>query len=652
MTLQPKLRFSGLTPLLVLASSCSLVYDLSPDQCGKTADCEHFGANFICEEGICKDRSPATGGSAGDTGSGGSGNDTGSGGDGATSGAAGSGNRGGTGGKAGSGGKGGSGNDTGSGGSGNDTGSGGNGNDTGTGGSSGEGGMPPMSECDTHDECFELKNDGLPYACVTGQCVNLLTDECPYVLPLYDTTYQNLRSDDDAIVIGAFARLDVGGGNAVIENFDLALEQIAVEVGGIPAGGDHRQIVTVLCGSYYDTQTELIDVVDHLVEDLKVPAILATLDTRDQQYVFEQRTRAADVFMMVPIESDDNMVDLQDDGLVYHMLSGPHDLAVTYQPLIDRTIGHLQSVGVLGPSAPYEEARIALIRATDDRFLDDLGIDFRDTVRWNGRSAEENEAAVPVAFKSVGSFSEPPTFDQSDYVDAILEIRPHIVVGATDSEMTASASDGSYKSIIELIEERWAGVAGTQPRPFYILSPFAYGGPRTTLLTKYPDVRTRLLGIGWPATPELQAYQDYVEAYQEKHPSGTNYNLENFFDAAYFLVYGMAAAGPQIRGETIAEGMIRITTGTTEYNVGRADLNNAFNFLSSSLSAKVDLIGANGKPDWNAGGARHNPASVWCIQDQNNQWRYLGDVLTYNDQTLLLEGSVPSTCFVFQDPPP
>src|SRR5262245_40262457 len=35
-------------------TGCSLIYDLSPDQCGSTADCDSFGANYICEAGMCK----------------------------------------------------------------------------------------------------------------------------------------------------------------------------------------------------------------------------------------------------------------------------------------------------------------------------------------------------------------------------------------------------------------------------------------------------------------------------------------------------------------------------------------------------------------------------------------------------------------------
>jgi hypothetical protein len=645
----------GAFPILALASSCSLVYDLSPDQCGKNSDCAQFG-DYRCEEGLCVPNVPASGGSSGTDASGGTaGNDAGtSGTSGTTSGKGGMSGSGGKGG-AGKGGSGaGTGGSSGEGGDAGDTGSGGTaGSSAGKGGSSGSGGTQPMPECESHDECFELNGETEPWACVDGECQALTTEDCPLVLPQYDFTYENLRSSDEAIIIGAFADLAQGANTPVIQNFDLAFEEIALDVGGIPAASSTRQIITVVCNSSFERQTDLLVAVDHLIEDLQVPAILATLDTRDQQYVWEERARDAEVFLMVPIESDDNMVNLMDDGLVHHMLSGPHDLADSYQPLIDMAITHLQNNDTLGPDGgPYEDARIALVRATDDRFLDDLGVDFRDRVRWNGnKTAAENE---PNAFVSVGARSEPAQNDQSAVADALLALNPHIVVGATDDEMTASV-DGTFKSIIELIEERWDNDVArqSQPRPLYILSPFNYGGARNTIFSKFNNaeheyLRQRMLGIAWPATLDLPAYQQYRQAYLEKYPGGVNYNRENIYDAAYFLAYGMVAAGPSIRGETIASGMVRLTSGTNEYNVGKADLANGFAVLSTSLSTDIDLIGSNGKPDWDAGGGRHNPASVWCI---DNASLYVGDVLTYDEQSQLLTGTVPASCFTFPAPP-
>jgi hypothetical protein len=632
-----KLRLGAAT-VVALATSCSLVHDLSPDQCGKDSECRKFGSNFQCDEGICVDHSPMnTGGRAG-AGSGGKGEDGGRGGSG------------GSGATGGSGVTGGSGNET-SGGS--DTGgsmAGGTGGDGGTSGGAGEGGdggTGPVIECESHDDCFVLHGDGEPWGCIDAQCKALTTAECPAIMPFDDANYDALRSTD-AIIIGAFSRINTALINPQTQNFDLALSQIARETGGIPALGDtHRQVVAVVCGSVYATQRDLLTPVDHLITDLRVPAILATLDTADQQYVFEERARDAGVFMMVPNSSDDAIVNLDDGGLVYHMLAGPDSLSVTYQPLIDRTIAHLQNQDKLGAGPDYDDVRIALVTTTDDRFLNDLGGNFEDLVLWNGKSAGDNADAVPATFLSVGTRSEPPDYDQTDVTNAILAFAPHIIVAATDAEMT--------RNIMPILERKWNEDAARQAQggPFYILSPFNYGGPKNTLLRDHPSVRQRLLGINWPATLGSETYEAYKSSYLQAYPGGVNYNLENFYDSVYFLLYGMVAAGPQINGQSIANGMPRITSRTGQpYDVGTDELAEAFDFLAARLTNRINLTGSNGRPEWNAGGGRVAPASVWCIDQGTGSSGslYVPDVLVYNEASKMLSGTVPATCFTFPAP--
>src|SRR6187399_2647138 len=65
--------FPFLPLLLLMGPSCSLVYDLSPDQCGTSADCAHFGSNLVCEQGICKSDPNAPQGGTGGKGDGGTG---------------------------------------------------------------------------------------------------------------------------------------------------------------------------------------------------------------------------------------------------------------------------------------------------------------------------------------------------------------------------------------------------------------------------------------------------------------------------------------------------------------------------------------------------------------------------------------------------
>ena len=302
------------------------------------------------------------------------------------------------------------------------------------------------------------------------------------------------------------------------------------------------------------------------------------------------------------------------------------------------TIEHLQHQGKLGVGPEYDEARVALVTATDNRFLKDLARNFENRVEWNGRSATLNR---PDHFATIGTETTATKF--TDVVNALLAFAPHIIVGATDDEMSAS--------IMPVLEENWDSdsARAAQGRPFYLLSPKNYQGPRNALFQKSPGARQRILGINWPATLGTAAYNEYKSAYQTEYPSGKNYDQENFYDAVYFLLYGMVATGPQgIRGDTIAGAMPRITASSgTPFNVGAADLSDGFSFLSTNIKNKINLTGANGAPRWNAGGGRDTPASVWCI---DNNSLYVPDVLSYDPDSETLTGTVPSTCFTFPAP--
>lgn len=606
------LRLGGAAAVL-LGTSCSVLYDLSPDQCGNNKECARFGSGFTCEEGICVDTRPQGGRPSGGRG-----------------GSAGTGDEGGTGGSE-------------------DTGGTMSGGSSGTGGSvdvGGSAGMGPTEECATHKDCFALNGDAEPWACVEGECQALTTEQCPVALPLDESLLYGVLKDPEvnALIIGAFWASD-SVDNGAIQNYDLALTEINRETGGLPIGGSRRPVVAVACKARYATQEELLVPADHLITDLKVPAILAAVDVENQQYLFERRTRDANVFMIVPLSSDDSVVNLVDNGLIYHMLAGPDSMAVTYQPLLDLTIEHLRNQGKLGAD---EVPRIAAVTAEDHRFLADLGRNFQETVEWGGVSAADHLSSEPPLFVPVSTRTYDAEFEQGPVADAVLGLAPHIVVGATGAEMTTK--------IIQLIEAQWAEDGRElQDPPFYMLSPLNYGGVRNALLTNHPSVGERLLGIAWPAYLDSPAYKSYKSAYISAYPGGDKYDFENYYDAVYFLLYGIVAGGQPIRGDNIAAGMRRVANPAGQrFEVGKRNLTNGLNFLAASATSTTNLIGANGAPNWNAGGGRETPGSVWCIGrgEGSNPYPFVPDVLTYDPESAMLTGEFPASCFAFPEPEP
>src|SRR6478752_3888017 len=221
-------RTLGTIPLfLLLASSCTALYDLSSDQCGSNDDCvARFGAGYSCDVGICKS-GLSEGGSGG------------------------KGNSGGKGGVAG----GTSGSDIGADGGMGDGGTSPSGGTEPTAGTAGTAGSGPVAECASHKDCFGLYDDSEenPRACIQGACVPLLSDDCPVVMPLEDNPSDgnknpwNLLKSTNALILGAFAPFSGDVVQLQANNFNFALWEFTGTTQGISIENraKPRQIVTV-----------------------------------------------------------------------------------------------------------------------------------------------------------------------------------------------------------------------------------------------------------------------------------------------------------------------------------------------------------------------------------------------------------------------
>jgi hypothetical protein len=525
----------------------------------------------------------------------------------------------------------------------------------GNGGDGGAGGMP--NECTSHADCFELyseDSDSNPRACVEGTCVPLRTADCPVVLPLSDNDTWDLLKSSDAIIVGAFAPLNNGIPDTITRVYDLAVSELSNQVHGVFAGSPNRhELVMVVCQDLFDSQDEVLAPAKHLVEELGVKGIVATLLSGDQQYVFEEVAQPNDVFMMVPLYSDQALIDLPDNGLVWHMLSGATQLSVSYQPLLDMTRTHLEHLGSLGSS---EGMKLALVTATDQGFLQETSDYFVANVQYNGQSVTLNASDTSCAlsnsdptacFKPINVISAyaDASDPQTGAIQALLDYAPHVIVGSTASEMLSK--------IIPGVEASWDSTTGGQDRPFYLLGALDFYDPTmaslllddTSVMAGQVALMSRILGVNWPAAEDTSVFDGYELRYQAQYGSKVGC-CENYYDAAYYLMYAVAAAQQPLTGHGIASGMLRVTTGTTEVDVGpSSDMATAIDSLHSDASSKIKLIGAQGPPSGDEFGARNDPASVWCV---NGAGSYKGDQLRYDPSTMLLEGTV--SCFTFPEP--
>jgi hypothetical protein len=502
--------------------------------------------------------------------------------------------------------------------------------------------------CTTHADCFLTHTDDAdPYACVNGECVELKSKECPVILPLSDNGVWTTLKSTDAVILGAFAPLNNGLPEVVTRNYDLAVDEFWTKTHGVFTGsGQRRAFVMVVCEDYVNVSSELLPPARHLMEELQVPGVVSALFLPDQQYIFEQVAQPNNVFMMMPLYSDQTLIDLPDDGLVWHMLAGANSLSVSYQPLVDMTVDHLKSVGALGAS---EDLKLAMVKATDEPFLADTSAFLEAHLQYNGQSMADNASAMPdslydpINVKSSYFDSKDP---QTDAITSIVNFAPHLVIGNTVSEM--------IDWIIPGVESAWDTKNPGRQRPFYILSALDYHDPQMSdlivkdrsLVAQPPQIALykRIQGIGWPAAVDqtiYDAYQlRYQSAYGEQFPG-----YENFYDSAYYLLYALAASRSPVTGSGLAKSILRVTKGTTEVDVGP---NNAMvqyvNQFKTDTSVKIEVVGAGGPPTWDDFGARDDPGSVWCL---NNFGAYVPDQLRYDSTSSMLTGT---SCF--DQPPP
>jgi hypothetical protein len=457
--------------------------------------------------------------------------------------------------------------------------------------------LPAITGCQSNAECIDQEGDGFrPYACIDRACVSLLSSECPTMLPQENEVgLTNLREDDDTLILAGTGVID---DTAVLDvrlmNYDLALTELETYVGGLGAGG--RQVVMLGCKATYDSNDELDRMMTHLVDELKVPGLVAAMGADDLQRAWTEKGDAANLFFMSPLESDPTLATLMDRGLMWHIGPGADVVARAYAPLLTRVIDHLAVAGTV---------KVATVLTPDYRFLNNVMLTVESPpaqygLLFNGMSVAQNRSAGNYRGVSISADADESAATQ---VQDLVTFQPTVIVSAADTKF--------LQAVVPAIEADWpVGVA----KPFYLLSPFNYNDAALQdLIANERELASRMLGVNWAAAPDSTAYDAYVGRWQFAYPENRDdLGYENFYDAAYYLIYAAAAAGQNLQsGANIAQGMSRLLTGPA-YSVGPDRMGQAMGILSVP-SASIELDGTLGPPNFNLDGTRNAPGSIWCI---------------------------------------
>jgi hypothetical protein len=477
----------------------------------------------------------------------------------------------------------------------------------------------PVYECVTNQDCLDAQNSfGAAAACIQNECQALQTAECPTVLPVIDDAYFDTLVADNPLILGAFANTRDNTYGAQVKNYDLAVTEFT-------RAGVGRPLVMVVCNNGITDDIELDNAMTHLGVTLKVPGIVAALESSHLERAVEGIGLENNIFFMSPLDSDSTLIRLEDRGLLWHLLAGGEAIAQSYAPLVERAINYVQ---------PTEPVRIAQVFTPDIRFLQDTEETIRQTVTFNGMSIADNLLASNYLGVSVTSVYVDQAANYTQDIQQLRAFRPHIII--------ATATDEFVTTIGPAIEANWDADAPGQPRPFYILSPFLYNNVNTENFASTPDMRQRLIGLNAPAATDTTLYDDYIVTWPstfdgEAAPLGR----ENFYDAAYYLLYSAVGAGQLLTsGNDLARGMGRLLSGPQTFGVGARDLPDAAAALINS-SAGITLNGTLGPPNFDINGGRDDAGSVWCF---NNIGLQRSDVMTYNKDTQQMDGSLDA-CF-------
>lgn len=492
----------------------------------------------------------------------------------------------------------------------------------------------PAGYCASNKECVD-RAGGQPFVCVQKQCQALLSDDCTKVLGTPEE-YGN----DNAVVIGYVSLLagnplasqGLGGANAV----ELARGDFVRAYGGLPParpGGPVRPLVVVVCNELPDPLRPS----RHLVEDLKVPAVIGPLSSSGALAAAQQVMIPNNVLHLNPTATTLAMTELVDNGLVWRTDAVDADLVGAMNSFTGILETQLRSAEP--PATPVVTGENGLKVAYVHRG-DILGTSvqslFLETLTFNGKKASENALNDTYRDFDYGDFVDPTATAETTKraVAGVISYLPHVILLFGLGEMVTTFSQ---------IEQQWP--ASAPYRPYYVLHPAGFGGDWKTVIGANEDLRRRVYGtlpFSDPADPVGSLIKTrYDGLFAQDTAAVWSTPAQAGYDNLYLFAYAAIAAGDKpLTGPNLAEGMKKIgPPGTPIQSSNTSTILNAVVELQAGRN--IDYFGALGNIVFDQNGEYSPRVIIWCTSPApDNRGRPSG--LVFNKQTRQLEGT--NTC--------
>jgi hypothetical protein len=512
---------------------------------------------------------------------------------------------------------------------------------------------PP--ECTKNAECMdrEASASGRAAICVKGKCQRIDVPGVCLSQVLPTDAREDLRNDNVLLIAGFAPIINTNTLNdSAVRSFNLALKELQ-KVSGIPngPGGASRPVVMMLCGS----ESNIVEQsVSHAVRDLQVPAMIARFNQTNMAKFVTNYAVQQGTFTLNPQDTTVPLKQLPVNELLWHLLGTPEDVAVAYRPLVKRAETYVRSrkggstapikVALLTIQSPTEEAISATIRTGPTVFGGGGSpTDPSKAVVFNdGKSTSANGAdflRVDIPAEELGGSPDYPKA-----IDDLAAFAPDIVIALTTDEID---------KILDPLEAKLKTLYPSAPLPVWLLSvrnaypelPAYISNTKNEL----PDAkRKRFLGIQYAGSAEPEQYATWLESMKSTYAGvdPSEYSAsENYYDAVYWLAYGLYAAGPgaATTGDSIKRGVRKLLNGPRVYPGAAGQISNTFSQLTAVREA--EFIGALGPLDIDPGtGAQQSVGAVYCYVQDGSTFVPKYNVLRYNPATKELDGTFD--CFI------
>lgn len=467
-------------------------------------------------------------------------------------------------------------------------------------------GIVVVGECTTNQDCIDKFSANPPAAAAGGaapsgpvaavcikpeqRCAALLSEDCDVVTGDY--------TNDRAIILGSL--FSTKGAQAATniprqQAAALAIEQINA-VGGVPAGetsAEARPLVMVSC----DETTNLVRAAEHLVKDLKVPAIVGPNTSQDTLDVSNKVTVPNGTVVITPTAVASSITALSDNDLTWLMV--PSD--VQRAPLMIDQINELETT--LKVERNKEAVKLGIVFRNDA-----LGVGTRTSLNQlvlNGKGLSDALNLGNHVEIDGYDFAEA---DQQALVTKYLTFRPDIIVLAGTAE--------AVSKVLVPLEAQWQG----DERPHYLLIDSTKVPELLTATTNNESLRLRVRGTGITPGPSgkdtpAEAYNGFKIDYDVRYQGATSTisGMGPSHDAAYAIGLALAATKDlPVSGASIAAGLRKLASGSNKITTLGTNLLAAFQKLSAGSG--ITAVGSFGVLDWDSDGAvKGGTLEMWCI---------------------------------------